>query len=202
MLMSSGYAFFGADSGAKLQRRIDEIRELAKFFSRRQDKELEDYILLGDFNIVSPQHRTMEALLANGFHVPEPLQGFRTNLGQNKFYDQIAFMQHDKRLEFGSAGVFDFRDAVFRDEDFEAYHDSMPAALRDVHQSGARKGMARTEEEKRAYYGTQWITWQMSDHLLLWAELKVDFTNDYLGSLKPNQTPLADAPGDEDTPPG
>jgi endonuclease/exonuclease/phosphatase family metal-dependent hydrolase len=188
------HIYFGKDSGTALERRIDEINKVAAHFKRLQAKEAADYILLGDFNIVSPEHRTMQALSRNGFRVPEPLQGFTTNLGKNKHYDQIAFRQHDKRLEFGSAGVLDFRDAVFRDEgeDFEAYFKSMPAKLRDFHASGRKKGKRRTAAEKRSYYSREWITWQMSDHMLLWVELKVDFTNDYLASLKPAAEPLAD----------
>lgn len=188
------HIYFGKDSGAELERRIDEINKVAAHFKRLQSKEAADYILLGDFNIVSPEHRTMQALRRNGFRIPEPLQQFTTNLGKNKHYDQIAFKQHDKRLEFGSAGVFDFRDAVFRDhdEDFQAYFASMPPKLRDVHPRGRKKVQRRTKAEQRDYYRREWITWQMSDHLLLWVELKVDFTNDYLGSLQPSAEPLAD----------
>lgn len=190
--LSTVHIYFGNDTGEKLQRRIDEIKKIAGHFKSLQEKEPADYILLGDFNIVSPEHQTMQALVSNGFMIPEPLQGFRTNLGRNKYYDQIAFRPHDKRLEFGSAGVFDFRDGVFRPEDFEAYFDKMPPHLRDVHTSGAKKGQPRTEAEQRNYFNREWITWQMSDHLLLWVELKVDFTNDYLQSLLPGETPLAE----------
>jgi endonuclease/exonuclease/phosphatase family metal-dependent hydrolase len=188
------HIFYGDESGPALERRIEEIDRIAAHFKRLQAKEAADYILLGDFNIISPQHQTMGALRKHGFRIPEPLQNIRTNLGKNKFYDQIAFRQHDKRLEFGSAGAFDFRDAVFRDEDedFSAYFDSMPPHLRDVHTRGAKKGQPRTPAEQREYYSREWITWQMSDHLLLWVELRVDFTKDYLQSLKPDREPLAD----------
>lgn len=189
--LSTVHIYFGDETGAQLERRIKEIERVAGHFRELQEKEPGDYILLGDFNIVSPQHRTMEALQRNGFEIPEPLREFRTNLGKDKYYDQIAFRRHDRRLEFGSAGVFDFREAVFRDEDFEAYHDRMRPELRDFHVAGRKKGQPRTDAEKRAYYNREWITWQMSDHLLLWVELKVDFTNDYLRSLLPGETPLA-----------
>ncbi len=36
-----------------------------------------------------------------------------------------------------------------------------------------------------------WRTWQMSDHLPLWAEIKMDFTEAYLSSLKSKNEPLA-----------
>jgi endonuclease/exonuclease/phosphatase family metal-dependent hydrolase len=188
------HIYFGDDTGPELARRVDEIDTIAAHFKRLQAKEAADYILLGDFNIVSPQHQTMQALVKHGFRIPEPLQEIRTNLAKNKFYDQIAFRQHDKRLEFASAGAFDFREAVYRDtdDDFAAYFDRMPPHLRDLHTRGSRKGQPRTPVEQRDYYSREWITWQMSDHLLLWVELRVDFTEDYLGSLKPNRQPLAD----------
>ncbi len=188
------HIYFGSESGAALERRVQEINKIAAHFKKLNQKEPGDYILLGDFNIVSPQHKTMEALKKNGFAIPDLLKNFTTNLARNKYYDQIAFKQSDKRLEFGQAGVFDFRTAVFRDEDFEAYYDYMPPVLRDFHQKGKKKGQRRTKEEKKDYYNKEWITWQMSDHLLLWSELKVDFTNDYLKSLFPGEKALADFP--------
>jgi endonuclease/exonuclease/phosphatase family metal-dependent hydrolase len=183
------HIFFGADSGAKLQRRVDEIRELARFFSQRQDKELEDFILLGDFNIVSPEHRTMQALEDEGFVIPENLRKERTNLRGDKHYDQIALKVKEKRLEVGASGVLAYAGSVFRDDDgdFAAYFDHMPPNLR-VFEGAA----SRSEAEQRAYYAEKWRTWQMSDHLLMWVQLKVDFTEDYLESLKPGHEPLAD----------
>ena len=36
----------------------------------------------------------------------------------------------------------------------------------------------------REQYYRQWRTWRMSDHMPLWAELKIDFTNRYLERTK------------------
>jgi endonuclease/exonuclease/phosphatase family metal-dependent hydrolase len=178
--LCSVHIYFGADSGAKLQRRVDEIRELARFFSKRQNRELEDYILLGDFNIVSPEHQTMEALESEGFVIPENLKRQRSNLGGDKHYDQIALKVKEKRLEIGASGVFTYASSVFRDsdEDFSAYQGHMSAEQRGA--------------GGRAYYAGKWRTWQISDHLPMWVQLKVDFTEHYLASLKPGQEPLAD----------
>jgi len=191
------HIYFGRASGAKLARRIAEIRELAEFFSRRQDKEAEDYILLGDFNIVSPEHETMQALEAEGFIVPENLKRERTNLKGDKHYDQIALKVKEKRLEIGASGVFPFAGSVFRDdeEDFAAYFAHMPADQRDL-----ADGRPATPAEQRAYYADRWRSWQLSDHLPMWVELRVDFTEDYLESLLPGRDPLAEFPdpaGDE-----
>lgn len=184
------HIFFGEESGESLNRRIDEINKIAQHFKKLQKKDCCDYILLGDFNIVSPQHKTMEALESNGFFIPDDLKTLPSNLWKNKHYDQIAFKQHDKRLEFGRSGVFDFRSSVFRDVDFEAYYNSMPAENRDFKVKDGVK-VPTTDAEKRDYYNKEWITWQMSDHLIMWVELKVDFTADYLNSLKPGEKALA-----------
>lgn len=50
----------------------------------------------------------------------------------------------------------------------------------------------KTREAIDKYYKSVWRSFQMSDHKPIWVELKVDFTNDYLNSLKPENNPLAD----------
>jgi endonuclease/exonuclease/phosphatase family metal-dependent hydrolase len=187
------HIYYGDDSGAKLARRVREIREIARFFAKRQRKEVEDYILLGDFNVVSPEHQTMQALEAEDFVVPVNLKREGSNLKGDKHYDQIALKVSEKRLEIGASGVFRFTSSVFRDtdEDFAAYFDRMPAAKRDFHDRGSKRGQQRTPAEQREYYLEEWRSWQMSDHLLMWVQLKVDFTDAYLNSLRPGETPLA-----------
>jgi len=76
------HIYYGTENGAGLRRRIAEIKALVSFFAKRQDAEnkglarlqsAQNYILLGDFNVVSPQHETMAALLEKGFTVPEQI---------------------------------------------------------------------------------------------------------------------------------
>ncbi len=42
------------------------------------------------------------------------------------------------------------------------------------------KGLARTEDQRRSYYRNHWRRRQMSDHLPMWLELKIDFGENYL----------------------
>ena len=42
------------------------------------------------------------------------------------------------------------------------------------------KGNVRTEKQRRAYYRDQWRRRQISDHLTMWLELKIDFGKEYL----------------------
>jgi hypothetical protein len=148
---------------------------LARFFRERQDKEREDYILIGDFGIATPAEMG-KAMERHGFDIPEPLMKKRTHLAGGKFYDQIAFRIRKDRLEPGNAGTFRHFDAVFRDndDDFAAYQDLMPETKANDLWNGGPRG----------YYTEQWRTWQISDHQPLWVELKVDFSDHYLDMIR------------------
>lgn len=178
------HIYFGADRGEKLERRVQEISDVAEFFKKRQEREKGDYILLGDFNIVDDKHPTMNALTRHGYTLPEELIGEETNLKGDKQYDQIALRVKNKMLEVDNAGVFDFEQSVFTDsdDDFSSYRHAFPDKQVD----------GKTEDELRKYYLSKWRTFQISDHKPMWVELKVDFTRDYLNSLRPEKDPLAD----------
>ncbi len=178
------HIYYGAKSGQPYWRRVKEIEAVAKFFVERQEKEKEDYILLGDFNIVRPEDATMEALEKQDFLVPENLRKEKTNLERNMHYDQIALRVTNKLLEIGASGVFDIFQSVYRDQDYISYFAKMRPKLRDFHAKGKKKGLARNDAEKQAYYRKEWRTWQMSDHMPMWVQLRVDFTDHYLKGLK------------------
>ncbi|MGF1500698.1 MAG: endonuclease/exonuclease/phosphatase family protein [Paracoccaceae bacterium] len=191
------HLYFGNDSGVKFERRLQEIRAIGDFFRKRQEKEeeqlgdIENYILLGDFNIVGHEDETMAALLDTGFLIPEALHGNPTNMLGTRFYDQIAFRTKTDQLKLGeihghkSAGVFSFFNSVFRasaadgspsaiaatESDFDAYRDRFPAE---------QTADLETDADRREYYWRQWRTWQMSDHLPMWVALKTDFADAYL----------------------
>jgi hypothetical protein len=76
---------------------------------------------------------------------------------------------------------------VFRDDpaDFANYQPLLPTVT---------KTGKPAKTDTRAY--KKWRTWQMSDHLPLWTEIKMDFTESYLQSLKSAAQPLADFTGD------
>ena len=157
-----------------------EIANIAEFFTARQKKDGETYILLGDFNILNPEDPTMNALLGGGFEVPAALRK-PTALTGRHYYDQIALRTQNKLVEIKNAGCFHWQDYVFRDEaDYAAYKALMPTKTK----SG---NPAKTDAA--AY--RKWRTWQMSDHLPLWTEIKMDFTDAYLDSLRMGSTPLA-----------
>ena len=179
------HIYYGSDTDQS--KRTREIADIAKFFSDRQDKDGETYILLGDFNIVKPTDPTMKALTDNGFTVPKELQKKPTTLAGNSVYDQIALKSRECVVEIRSAGSFKWQDYVFRDDiDHATYKELMPKRT---------KGGKATKRDLAAY--KRWRTWQISDHLPLWTEIKMDFTDDYLTSLKSGKKPLADFDGEE-----
>jgi endonuclease/exonuclease/phosphatase family metal-dependent hydrolase len=164
------HIYYGSARNTEPRKR--EITNIAEFFTARQKKDGETYILLGDFNILNPEDPTMNALLGGGFEVPAALRK-PTALASKSYYDQIALRTQNKLVEIKNAGCFPWQDYVFRDvTDYATYKPLMPA-----------------KTNVAAY--RKWRTWQMSDHLPLWTEIKMDFTDAYLDSLKAGSTPLA-----------
>ena len=173
------HIYFGDDSGAQLERRIDEIRKLVGFFAKRQDRENRDtggdpaktqnYILLGDFNVVSPQHETMAALKRRGFIIPPEIDGENMRGPEDHFYDQIAVRVKDERFRVRSGGLVDMFADVFRN------------TLEDqaIYQETIEKTPDRRTWSPEARY-LNWRTWQMSDHRPLWIEVETDFADHYL----------------------
>jgi endonuclease/exonuclease/phosphatase family metal-dependent hydrolase len=169
------------DDRAELPERIEEIRQVAAALSKRAQEKFaaaENLVLLGDFNIYDRTDATMQALLDEGWVIPEALKaGAGSNLAQSKHYDQIAIRPKTHRFQpTDNAGVFNFAPSVFRTGDFTAYTPDMGAAL-DTTSDGAPRA------DKPRYY-RDWSSYQMSDHLPMWVELKIDYSQEYLAELR------------------
>ncbi len=180
------HIYFGAESGEKLERRIDEIEGIASELKDRAKislKEKDAMILLGDFNIVHPDHDTMNALSKNGFEIPQPLNR-PTNLGHDKYYDQIAIQSSDNQLipftesenEDGlpNAGVFELFDQIMKEDEYEKYKEYMAET------STGEK--LENEEEFKKYFKV-WKTYHLSDHKPLWVRIPIDKSRAYLEDL-------------------
>ncbi len=172
--------------------RVAEIQTIASFLKDRSENEnawSHNMFLLGDFNIFNAgkSNAAYSAIIDNGFVIPESLQEIPpTNVGAKpRFYDQIALRTRENNLEpTGRAGVVDYFEAVYRDADYEAYvAQMMGGRAEDDPQnklSYNTNGVFRTADQRRAYYRNHWRRRQMSDHLPMWLELKIDFGKDYL----------------------
>lgn len=168
------HIYFGANSGEAFERRVKEIEDISLFFEKRSKREAENFILLGDFNIPKHTSKAMEALLKGGFQIPESLQKLPgSNLKQDKFYDQIAFLEGKNKIKFsGNAGVFDFYKTIYKREEKELYFEDFKILME-------KNGKPCTEEIFEKEFDT-WRTFQMSDHLPLWVELDIDYSEEYL----------------------
>jgi len=154
--------------------RLEEIQVLAKFLADRTKEEhawSKNMILLGDFNIFSTTDETMTAITDAGFAIPPQIQKLPSNAPRSKHYDQIAFIAPDLQdgLELCKAGVFNFYDYIYGVADEAIFKDDMGKGYAD-----------KKDAKKRTTYYKQWRTYQMSDHLPMWIELKIDFSKEYL----------------------
>jgi endonuclease/exonuclease/phosphatase family metal-dependent hydrolase len=170
------HIYFGEESKGSegYQRRVQEIEFLAKEMADRAERERENYILLGDFNIKNPIDETMQALTKAGFQLPP--EQYPSNLLGTNYYDQIAFRTRPDELTFLSSGAFDWSQTLFRPEHYDHYATALPARHRDLGPDGSPGDKGKDKE----YYSRRWLTWQMSDHLPLWVELAVDFSDAHL----------------------
>lgn len=148
--------------------RIAEIRQLAKHLAKAVDEDnawAKNMILLGDFNIFGVEDETFKALTEPGFQIHPNLLGIGSNVDQSKHFDQIAFIAPDlkDKLVDCNAGVFNFYNYVYREDDAEIFAPDVP----------------KTKAGKPGRF-KDWRTYQMSDHLPMWIELRVDFSPEYL----------------------
>ncbi len=180
------HLYYGAESGTQLEERIEEISRIAEYFAKRSEeaeKEYRSLILLGDFNIVSPEHETMKALIAQGFRIPPGLAP--SNVAGGKYYDQIAFKARSGVLEYVAAGgksgsgVFDTFAEVFTSSQFDDYK---------AYAARSSNGKTKTTDATlKTYYSHDWRTYQLSDHKPMWVRLRTNDGPNYLQSIVSGQ---------------
>ncbi|KON32445.1 hypothetical protein AC477_03005 [miscellaneous Crenarchaeota group-1 archaeon SG8-32-1] len=181
-MLATVHIYYGTEKGAEPPERIEEIRQVAQKLKKRtkdEDAWARNLILLGDFNIYRPENKTFQEIIKAGFKIPKKLQELPANAKKDRHYDQIALMTRKDSLDWtGKAGVFDYYKTVFCDtpEDKAIYMRYM------TEYETTKEGKPRKESSKAIYYQTYWRTHQMSDHLLMWIELKIDYSDEYLRS--------------------
>jgi endonuclease/exonuclease/phosphatase family metal-dependent hydrolase len=170
--------------------RVEEIRSIAELLASRNDKrqsaadgEPDNVVLLGDFNIFNKSgDATSKALADHSFIVPAAMRELPpTNLGGDKYFDQVAFHDPLGRLKSSRAGVFDFTQVIYGPDEAKLYVNAMERSVGDK-LSDAR--------DLTAFY-KNWRTFQVSDHLPLWLELRTDFSEAYLASAMRGKTERA-----------
>ena len=187
------HIYYGTATDTKIEeRRLEEIKKIVAFLAKRSSDEGLSYILLGDFNIPNCKTDYMKALENKKFFVPGAIKEHPSNLAKSKHYDQIAF---NIKLEEGmeifdkknqQAGAFDFSESVYTVDDLPAYRNYFSPDALIIKDSKTKEMRPKTEDEILKYYMNDYRTFEMSDHLPLWVELKIDFSNQYLENLKIN----------------
>jgi hypothetical protein len=180
-----------------MKRRVEEIEGIVGVLGERADAANEAgkaMILLGDFNIVGLEHKTMAALKKEGFVVPPAIQEPPT--GKRKsYYDQIGFkLSKDDALVFPEgreeeAGSISVLEGLFKPDEINVYREffePLRKAAEEKAKAEAKKaGKPEPDPIAPEDYYKEWRTWQISDHQPLWVRLDADDSDEYLEKLLP-----------------
>lgn len=148
--------------GKSLDDRVNALAEFAKWVKKRRNDKFatdNDFIVMGDFNVPKNGDRAHKALTGNGrvLIMPEQLIGLRgANLSGKSNYDQILHSPTSVDRFSGRAGVVDFYAQDWATLYPEAGH--RPADFRK-------------------------FTYEMSDHLPLWLQIRTDISDSQLQAL-------------------
>lgn len=189
--LCSAHIIYGDDLGL----RAAEIKVIANALAKRAMVEDQVHIFLGDMNIEKKDDAVMQALKDSKMTVPDfgP-----TNMGGNRWFDQMAFTVEGKagrKTRLLRHGTFDWRHAVFgphprddaselTDKDKEDGKERPTAnEILDhyediVVQIRKANGKEPYKDWSKSY--KTWTTYEMSDHLPIWMELEIDYSDDYL----------------------
>jgi endonuclease/exonuclease/phosphatase family metal-dependent hydrolase len=187
-VIATVHIIYGEDTAEPVAR-VEEIRQVARFLRDRTedpDEPTRNLIVLGDFNIFTAGDATMKALTEEGgFSIPEGVTSIPgTNVPKDKKYDQIAYRSVGGYFqETGRAGAFDYYEHVFQADQAATYRPYVDRYIADRAAAGKRSPKPPRNAAAATTQFKMWRTYQMSDHLPLWAEFRVDFADDYLGSI-------------------
>jgi hypothetical protein len=119
----------------------------------------------------------MKALLKGGFKIPEALKKREgSNVKKDKFYDQIVYSEGENKVKFsGQAGVFDYFDIIFSDAEKDLYYEDYKQLMKDNGKPATKASFDKSFKE--------WKTFQISDHLPLWVEFDINYSEAYLANL-------------------
>lgn len=173
--LCSSHIVFEEEEGRPLRR--DEISAIADVLKDRAKDSEEVHIFLGDMNIDKTSDAEFRLLEDAGYIVP--LFG-PTNLGGDKHYDQITFIGPQEKARLLRHGAFDWRSSVYR-ADQQADYEATAMAIREKPNTG--KPYANWPREY-----PKWCTHEMSDHLPVWIEIEVDYSDEYLENIAASQT--------------
>ena len=148
--------------GNSLDDRINALRAFREWVMKRRRKKTavdKDFIVMGDFNVPKLDDKAFKALTGNGrsLKIPKELSNVvGTNLSRRNNYDQILHSPTNKDRFSGSGGVLNFYK-----QDWKALYPNS----------------SHRPKNQKAF------TYEMSDHLPLWLQVRTDFMDDRLQLL-------------------
>jgi endonuclease/exonuclease/phosphatase family metal-dependent hydrolase len=155
--------------------RVEEIRSVARYLKERQRDAFawsDSFLLLGDFNIFQTTDKTFQALTDAGFVIPKQVTKLPSAALSQHHFDQIAFiapyLQKSERLKRCRAGVFQFYDYVYKDDQLAEYEPALAGW-----KSNLKTPLKRFQD---------WRTYHLSDHFPMWIEIDTDFSRGYLAN--------------------
>lgn len=189
--LCSSHIIFGGDTVAEKELRASEITAITKTLVARAKKEDQVYVFLGDMNIDTRDGAIMQALKDSKMQVPDFPP---TNLGGDRHYDQLAFTIRGKatnKTRLLRAGSFDWRGAVFGPWAGEGPEPETLVGHKRLTRQEYLDHYRPVNERQRSLAGKapykdwtqsydRWTTYEMSDHLPIWIEIEIDYSDDYL----------------------
>ncbi len=134
--------------GRSEKERTRELTLLSDWVGKRQKSgpfDDKDVIVIGDFNIPSMDSPLYDAVVESGLQMPKPLLGLHgSNLAKDKRYDQILHLPKFTKSFTDHGGVLDF---------YQGDHKALFPGKR---------------------LSKQEFTFELSDHLPLWAQVNTD----------------------------
>ncbi len=119
-VMASAHIYFGKTKKERLQRE-EEVSQLAKFVKRRSETERNkvfdrDFFVVGDFNIEEEGDKFFNALVAEGFVMPNKLKTLGTNFARNHTFDKIVWVDRPSFSFTNKLNVVPFGEVLFQDK--------------------------------------------------------------------------------------
>ncbi len=163
------------------KKRKEEATLLMKAITEKYKKKhlwSENIILLGDMNLYSDDVDIIDLLNQHNFTESYSLKNKYTNVSDNEIFDRMFFrinpyFKLENKLGSQNGNVLNIFESVYTENDRKAYHKIMRK-----HKDNPTN-LVKDEDYKK-YYHRYWKRNQMSDHHLIWIELPIDSSDDFL----------------------
>lgn len=170
----------GSDSDDH-QKRKEETTLLMRAISEKFKKKhlwSENIILLGDMNLYSKDVEIIDLLNQHDFIESYSLKNKYTNVSNNEIFDRMFFRTNpyfklENRHGSQNGNVLNVFESVYTENDIEDYREIM-----EKHKDNPETLVEDEDYEK--YYHRYWKRNQMSDHHLIWVELPINSSDDFL----------------------